>query len=191
MRFTFAQPTSIAMKPTASIILTCLVVACSKEQPTKPVDRLGDPPLPTTTAPITEANRAETLSIREATFRYQFQKNASGQQQKAGAYFLSLGRDSKPEYPDEDFLRRFVDVQPPVKSAAQCESSAEKGVRDKQTGVQGLIFYVGEIKWISDTEVEVSGGYYEAGLSASGNTYYLKKKDGKWVVERDQMHWIS
>lgn len=53
------------------------------------------------------------------------------------------------------------------------------------------MFYVGEIKWVSEIEVEVAGGYYEANLSASGNTYYLKKKDGKWVVERDEMHWIS
>lgn len=179
------------MKPTVMIILTCLVVACSKEQPIKPVDPLGDPPQPTTTAPLTEAKRAETLSIREATFRYQFQKNASGQQQKASAYFLTFSDGDENDYPDASFLKRFADVTPPVRSGKDCDSSAEKGVVDKVTGQRGLIFHVGAIKWISETEVEVSGGYYEAGLSSSGNTYYLKKKDGKWVVERDQMHWIS
>jgi hypothetical protein len=38
---------------------------------------------------------------------------------------------------------------------------------------------------------EVSGGYYEAELSASGNTYYMRKKDGKWVCEKNVMRWIS
>ena len=60
---------------------------------------------------------------------------------------------------------------------------------DKKTGEQGLIFNVTRIQWKSDTEVE--GGYYEAGLSASGNTYTLKKDKGKWQVTKDKMDWIS
>jgi len=32
---------------------------------------------------------------------------------------------------------------------------------------------------------------YEAGLSASGNTYTVKKIKGKWKVTNDKMHWIS
>ena len=47
------------------------------------------------------------------------------------------------------------------------------------------------IKRVSDTKVEVSGGYYEAGLSSSGNTYIVELKEGKWVVTGDTMHWIS
>gem|GEM_PF-3393868 len=60
-----------------------------------------------------------------------------------------------------------------------------------KTGERGLLFDLGEIRWISDDTVEIDGGYYEGGLSASGNTYFLKKKTGKWIVERDRMHWIS
>lgn len=56
---------------------------------------------------------------------------------------------------------------------------------------KALIFRVTSIKWKSDTEVDVSGGYYEAGLSASGNTYTVKKEKGKWKVTNDKMHWIS
>jgi hypothetical protein len=66
-----------------------------------------------------------------------------------------------------------------------------RGVVDKDTGKSGLIFSVGAIKWISDTEAEVSGGYYEAGLSSSGNVYFVKRRDGKWVVTGDKMLWIS
>ena len=41
------------------------------------------------------------------------------------------------------------------------------------------------------TEVEVAGGYYEGGLSASGNVYRLKRVDGGWKVIEDGMEWIS
>ena len=51
-----------------------------------------------------------------------------------------------------------------------------QGCLGQKTGEQGLIFRVTSIKCISDTEVEAKGGYYEAGLSASGNIYTLKKE---------------
>src|SRR5215813_7032364 len=59
-------------------------------------------------------------------------------------------------------------------------------------GTQPFIaFRATSVKWISDIEVEVDGGYYEAGLSASGNTYIVTKQKGKWVVSSDRMNWIA
>jgi hypothetical protein len=133
---------------------------------------------------------AEELDIRETTFRYQFGKNASGQQQSAKSFYLAVSADDKQTDPDDAFIERFAGNEPPVKKVSECDSSGA-GVVDKKTGESGLIFKTGAIKWVSDTEVEISGGYYEAGLSASGNTYYLKKVNGKWTVIKDVMHWIS
>jgi hypothetical protein len=117
----------------------------------------------------------QALDIAEATFRYQFDHNHSGAQQKAATYFLVLfGKD-----PEPDFLARFKDHKPPVR----------KGSEFKVYG--GLKFRVEEIKRLSDTKVVVPGGYYEGSLSSSGNTYTLEFKDGKWEVTGDQMHWIS
>ena len=136
---------------------------------------------------------AQLDDIREATFRYQFVKNASGQQQNAQVYFLSVIAAAKKEAedPSDEFMKRFAGQKPRVAKASESRSSMEDGVRDKKTGEKGLSFLVGELRWKSDTEVEVDGGYYEAGLSASGNTYFLRKKRGKWIAERDVMHWIS
>jgi len=140
-------------------------------------------------APVNKA--AEELDIREATFRYQFGKNASGQQQAAKNFYLAVPGGGKGTDPDDAFMKRFAGNKPTVKRLSECDSSDDKGVVDKKTGERGLIFTTGAIKWVSDTEVEISGGYYEAGLSASGNTYFLKKVDGKWKVIKDVMHWIS
>lgn len=133
----------------------------------------------------------EELDIREATFRYQFGENASGQQRTAKAFYLAIVVGGKETDPDDNFLKRFADAKPKVKKVSECSASAERGVVDRRTGEIGLIFRTGPIRWVSDTEAEISGGYYEAGLSASGNTYHLKKVGGRWKVTKDVMHWIS
>ena len=131
--------------------------------------------------------------IREATFRYQFKKNASGQQQNAKVYFLTLfnQKEQQDEDPEDKFMKRFDGHKPRVAKVSQSKSSMPEGVQDKKTGEHGLIFTITAIRWKSDEEVEVDGGYYEGSLSSSGNTYFLKRKGGKWIVERDDMHWIS
>lgn len=131
----------------------------------------------------------EEDAIREAVFRHMFQKNASGQQQTAGVYCISAGADVDPS---PELLARLKDVKPVVKGVSACTASAEKGVVDKQTKKRGLIFRVESIKVASDHHhATVDGGYYEAGLSASGNVYTLEKRAKGWVVVKDEMMWIS
>jgi hypothetical protein len=88
-------------------------------------------------------------------------------------------------------MKRFQERQPPVKKVSQCTASAGEGVKDNETGERGLIFRVGAIDWLSRDEVEVEGGYYEAGLSASGNIYSVVREGTRWVVKADRMLWIS
>ena len=127
--------------------------------------------------------------IREAVFRWQFEHNASALQKNAKVYFLRI--DKNKSDPSDAFMKRFAEHNPPVRKVSACSSDPDKGVQDKKTGEKGLIFNVIEIRWISDAEVEAAGGYYEAGLSASGNIYTLKKENGKWKVTSDKMRWIS
>lgn len=104
----------------------------------------------------------------------------------AKVYFLSFGKDKEPS---DEFITRFKDHKPPVKKRSQSMGQAE--VIDKETGERGLIFRAVSIKVIDANTVEVGGGYYEAGLSASGNVYTVERNDGKWIVTKDQMLWIS
>lgn len=136
-----------------------------------------------------KARQGQDDDIREAVFRYQFDHNASGQQQTAKVYFLRVGE--KATDPSDELMKRFADHQPPVRKASAAHFVRDKGLFDKKTGEQGLAFRAAAIKWISDTEVEVSGGYYEAELSSSSNTYIVKKENGKWKVTQDKMKLIS
>jgi hypothetical protein len=118
--------------------------------------------------------------IREAVFRYQIQHwDSDGDY--GDIFFLSLsGMD-----PNNKFMGRFIDYGKRAKKKTQAASEIMTGVKDKQTGKPGIILEVAEITWISGTEVKVQGGYYQHGKSASWNTYYLKRRHGKWAVTKD------
>lgn len=122
-----------------------------------------------------ESETSEELDICEAVFRHVFEHNASGQQQNANAYFLKIfGKD-----PTEAFLARFQEHRPPVKMGSAFVTG------------NGLEFRIESIDRIHDNKVEVRGGYFEGGLSSSGNIYTVVRKGQQWQVIDDRMLWIS
>lgn len=130
----------------------------------------------------------EQEDIREAVFRYQFQHNSSIQGSGAAVYCLTIENNADPS---DDFIKRFAGSKPPVRKASDCSADAYKGTVEKATGKRGLIFRVRNIKCISPTRAEVVGGYFEDGLSASGNTYTVTKSKGRWRVSNTSMNWLS
>ncbi len=163
------------------IVLAALLAACAGRVSSVPV-----------VSPTTLPRSAQEDDIREAVFRYQFEHNASGAQQTAQFYCLSLGEYSKDIDPDDGLMQRFQGHKPTVKKVSQCVYGFEVGVKDKETGQSGgLVFRVTSIRWISDTKVEAEGRYYEGNMSSSGNVYQVVQKGGRWIVTEDQMQWIS
>ena len=164
---------SVAQMKTALFAIALFVGGCSRSIPASEIDP----------------------DIAEATFRYQFEHNASGQKTAANVYCIGFSAvsvdDRTTQDPPSDFLRRLSDVTPPVKAYSQCSRSVGHSIVDKVTGKPGLIFRIGFVKRTDSSHCEVEGGYYEANESASGNTYYLEKHGGKWTVVKDIMHWIS
>ena len=177
-------------------VATSFATACAPVPPP-----LVEPPRvtapPITTPPITvipvkapPVDAAGVDDIREAVFRHLFEHNASGQQKAARVFCLQLEgkRDPSPE-----LLRRFEGHEPPVKKASLCafkQGSARSGVQD-ETGAPGLIFRIDTIQRTGPDAAVVEGGYFEAGLSASGNVYELAREGGRWIVKNDTMRWIS
>ncbi len=145
------------------------------------------------TAPTVERSLDD---IREAVFRYQFLHNASGQQQNAGVYFIGLyvtgDRNLPVRYvdPSDNLLARFAGNAPPVKKASESTYSVQ-GVFDIRTGARGLLFRIESVTEIDPDQVEVTGGYFEAGLSASGNVYTVTRTSDRWTVVKDRLIWIS
>ena len=123
--------------------------------------------------------------IRIAVFRFQFENNASGLGSAAHGYYLRVegGQD-----PDAQLVAQFDGHEPPVHpgSASELESGTAQ-VLDRETGLPGLIFYIEEIRRLSDDRAEVEGGYEEASESGSVCLYYLQRDGAHWHVTGSEM----
>jgi hypothetical protein len=136
--------------------------------------------------------QAQTDDIREAVFRYPFEHRGYQQTREPSAYYLAvaekeendgknnglLPRGNKQHDPSDDFMSRFNDHKLPVHK----NSAFQKPTREKP----GVRLRITEIKWISDTEVEVKGGHDDF-WSASWTTFTVKKEDGKWKVTKAEL----
>ena len=128
---------------------------------------------------------SEEDQIRKAVFQHQFEFNASGLGKAANAYYLGIEGDDDPS---PLLLEQFERHLPQVKPVSDSELEAGTAqVIDRESGLPGLIFWIREIHWLNEREVEVEGGYEEASESGSANIYHLEKKGDRWEVVEAQM----
>jgi hypothetical protein len=157
-------------------------------------------PAPSSTSPL--ENRAAAApqpaggndedAIRLAVFRYLVDHNASGGQTGVPFVCLEINQHDQARDPSPFIMTAMSKSRPRAVPGSACESSASgvflKG--DHAKG-RGLVFRTEEVK-IDGDKATVTGGYFEAGLSASGNIYTVERqRDGSWLVTSDQMQWIS
>jgi hypothetical protein len=121
--------------------------------------------------------------------RYQFEHNAAANKYDIFCIALSDGQTNS-DAPTM-LIRDLNDASHKVVKHSDCNAHMDNGVTERISGKPALMLNVGKVNWLARNEVVVEGGYYEAGLSASGNTYRLKKVSGVWRVVQDQMNWIS
>ena len=72
------------------------------------------------------SRESQADDIREAVFRYQFEHNASGQQQSAHDYYLAIGDQDAD--PSDEFMKRFAHHKPPVHKASASRMMEDLGV---------------------------------------------------------------
>lgn len=169
-------------------IAALLIAACSPAPQDTSTQDASTAPRSATPAPRTDAVAQDPDDdIREAVFRHLFRNNASALQGAAQVYCLRLEGDADP---GEALLRRFANHRPPVVKASACRLDPDTGVTELATGRRGLVFRIDSIRRTGD-EAVVEGGYAEAGLSASGNRYVVRRVAGRWRVVEDAMHSIA
>ncbi|HUL29980.1 MAG TPA: hypothetical protein VLZ03_05945 [Thermodesulfobacteriota bacterium] len=126
--------------------------------------------------------------IRETAFRYQFSpwlRQIPERDRGKISFFLSVGENK--EDPSNDLMNRFMNDKPAVKARSHATGGLS-GVKDRDTGQAGVIFYLSNVKWLSDAEVEVEGAYFQSGVTSSRSTFHLTKKNDKWVVTKETRH---
>ena len=142
--------------------------------------------------PQTWTNSAQELDVLEAVFRYQLAHNGSSAAAKGhvGYYFLSHGQPGQQEDPSTVLMARFSDHTPPVAPVSDADASARR-VQHKEHGGRGVLLNIDRIRRVNDRTMDVDGGYFENGLSASGNTYRVVQRGREWVVVSVSEWWIS
>ena len=136
----------------------------------------------------------DELAVREAQIRYQFTSNAAANKDVVDTFCIAMvtaDHHSAGTDPPPALLERFNNGPRKVRKQSDCAYDEEKGLFEKATDKPALLLRTGKITWKTGTRATISGGYFEGSLSASGNLYYLEKRNGKWVVTKDEMEWIS
>lgn len=121
---------------------------------------------------------AQEDNIREAVIRYQIKKL----ELVVAYHFIAINGKNPPEA----FILRFRDLDPPVRPISESLSVKKpmRAIMSRKDQKQGVIFRVGDIKWISDAKVDVESSL-ECGDSCdeTSGLYHVTSQDGKWVVE--------
>jgi hypothetical protein len=184
--FAGCQPRS-ARAPSPPRADTATTIQVGSVQGSAPIAMVA--PSATVTVTATAAEDDEADAIREAALRYMMTHNASGQGASAKVLCIAFSSENASADPPDAFLKRFTDSR--IKATSKCSKDINSGVKDRGTGVRGIELGVGAIHRVDSAHVTIEGGYYEGGLSASGNTYTLEKKSGRWTVTKNEMHWVS
>jgi hypothetical protein len=132
-------------------------------------------------SPSCQAQKADVADdIREAVLRHMFGHEAQQQKPYTKVLFISVEKKD----PDDKFIARFKGHIPPVKKGSDSVITGDMGgVMDKETGEGGMLYSVGEIKWINENEVDIDGSYYVANLFAGGCRYRVVPDGDKWIVK--------
>jgi len=131
----------------------------------------------------------EELQIQQTVLRYQFEHNAAAN--KYAIFCIAISKGETASDAPAKLIQGLNDATHKAVKSSDCDAHMDNGVTEHSSGKPALTLNVGKVNWVAKDEAVVEGGYYEAGLSSSGNTYHLKKISGVWRVVQNQLNWIS
>jgi len=122
--------------------------------------------------------------VREAVYKYMFDKYMPELQADVEIYYLAVGSRSDPR---SDLVERFKGHVPPVRKVSASSRLGTGGVHDRSTGQKGVVFNIGSLKWIGEKEAIATGGLYQGGESVASSTFHVEWLDGEWVITEEDM----
>jgi hypothetical protein len=120
--------------------------------------------------------KSKSADVFEAVVRYQIKS----WELTANSYCISIeAKDATKE-----FLKRFdpLPVDPASNCRKQTKEKAVVVVTNKRNGKRSVIFNVESVRWISENEAEVAGGYFCGSFCSASGIYHLSRKGDVWVV---------
>jgi hypothetical protein len=139
------------------------------------------------TSPRTHSLDSDRYEIAEAALRYLMEAHSGHgvERNYYSAYVIEGGEFTS------RLVAAFADYKPSVVAGAEVEIIAESGeARDKATGNRVKLWSVTVVKICGD-RATAGVSWYSANLASAGHTIHLRRKNGRWVVESEQVNWIS
>jgi hypothetical protein len=183
-----------------TVILAALFLAgCAASN----AQRSGAPaPPPAVNAPVaaqSPVSGSDDDAVRLAVFRY-LHHNTSDEAAPWPFVCLEIsqgdrlsGLEGQVRDPSRFIMAAMSGLRPPAVPASACEVDPPRGVflKDDRAKGYGVIFFTEEVK-IDGDKATVTGGYYEANLSAGGGVYTVERQsDGSWQVTHSEQRWES
>ena len=145
----------------------------------------------------------ERAAIAVAILRHEMKccENEWSPDQTPTIYFASVVYDHDPavvmnidDYrdPHDKIVQHFRATVPPVKPLSMSSFATNGGwPKDRETGVNGALFFVSNISIVRSGEAVVHGGYSIGPLGSAGFVYRLEKRGGIWFVAQRNKNWVS
>jgi len=138
---------------------------------------------------LAQDNTDKTVEdVREAIFRFQFNRIGTKSDKLVRVYFLTIGES--PQDPDETFISRFSDLKSSVRKAsmALCSTNGTHiACRDRATGETGFLFWVGPVR-VHSPFASAEGNFW-LGTQAERmpRKYFLRFTNGRWTVQQEAL----
>jgi hypothetical protein len=128
----------------------------------------------------------ERYYVLEAALRYMLNAHSSHgvERDHYSAYVLPKDGEFTP-----DLVAAFAGYKPPVTASIKVVTGKGEA-RDKATGKRVKLWSV-KVTEIHGDRATAYVSWYVAPLGAGGHTLQLWRKDGKWIVESENMDWVS
>jgi hypothetical protein len=139
------------------------------------------------------AGGSDEDAVRLTVFRHQVD-DASAWHRSVPFVCLEVDQGGQTRDPSPFIMAAMRGLRPPAVPVSSCEVAARgRGVflKDDHAKGRGVIFRTEEVK-IDDEKATVTGGYYEANLSASGDIFTVERQsDSSWRVTDVKQQWVA
>jgi hypothetical protein len=130
--------------------------------------------------PKTHAQAARDADLLETVLRHEI-----GPDQRKDSDPIFVAFSTGEAKLDKEILKRLASYYPVI-TAVTYEFQPGRVLLEPMERHR-TIFFAGPVRWISETEAEVRGGYYSGRLDPATYVYSVKMISGKWKVTGEKL----
>jgi len=134
---------------------------------------------------IAQAGRREGTSKEREVFKavlMHIAKQSKGGTANDILYFVSVNDGDPPESFLDELRKNGLNAR--KESDLKIEDALDKNQRDANTHMRAISLSVENLRWLSEAEVEVSGGYWKGSRRFDSGAYHASYLVDKWKVTK-------